>query len=86
MDLPFQMNLDLSPPNPTGYFLVGDRRRDTIVRNGNEIVFKFSEYGAEMRGTWDGREWKGSYLRIRSAGTKSFKFSALPQSAASNTY
>ncbi len=84
VDVPFQMNLDLSPPNPTGYFLVGDEKAPIpeIVRNGNEIVFKFSEYGAEMRGTWDGREWKGSYLRIRSTGTKSFKFAASPQSAA----
>ena len=83
VDLPFQMNLDLSQPNPTGYFVVGEEKAPIpeIVRNGNAIVFKFSEYGAEMRGTWNGREWKGNYLRIRSTGTKSFKFTASPQLA-----
>jgi len=58
VNLPFRMDLDLSQPNPSGYFLVGDEKAPIpeIVRNGNELVFKFSEYGAEMRGTWNGRE------------------------------
>jgi thiol-disulfide isomerase/thioredoxin len=80
--LPFQMNLDLTPARPTGYFLVGPERTPIpeIERNGNDLALKFSEYGAEMRGTWDGSEWSGNYLRIRSTGTKSFRFTASPES------
>jgi thiol-disulfide isomerase/thioredoxin len=84
VSLPFQMNLDLSSPKPSGYFLVGDEQAPIpeIERDGNHINIKFSEYGAEMRGVWNGRKWAGDYLRIRSTGTKSFKFTASPQPAA----
>jgi thiol-disulfide isomerase/thioredoxin len=80
--LPFQMNLDLSDPKPAGYFLTGEEKTPIpeIQRDGNNLTLKFSEYGAEMRGSWDGREWSGNYLRIRSTGTRSFRFSASPQS------
>jgi thiol-disulfide isomerase/thioredoxin len=83
VNLPFQMNLDLSSSKPTGYFLIGDEQAPIpeIERKGNDIAFKFSEYGAEMRGTWNGHDWTGKYLRIRSNETKSFNFTASPQPA-----
>src|SRR5262249_44507730 len=83
VNLPFQMNLDLSSPKPTGYFLIGDEQAPIpeIERKGNDIAFKFSEYGAEMRGTWNGHDWTGKYLRVRPTETKSFHFTASPQPA-----
>jgi thiol-disulfide isomerase/thioredoxin len=83
VNLPFQMNLDLANPRPTGYFLIGDEQAPIpeIERMGDDVTFKFSEYGAEMRGTWNGRDWTGKYLRIRSTETKSFNFTASPQPA-----
>jgi thiol-disulfide isomerase/thioredoxin len=79
--LPFRMELDLSGKSPTGHFIVGTERTPIpeVSRNGDSLVFDFSEYGAEMRGTWDGRRLKGNYLRHRSEGTKSFPFVASPQ-------
>jgi thiol-disulfide isomerase/thioredoxin len=76
------MNLDVAGARPSGYFLVGQEKTPIpeIVRNGNDLELKFSEYGAEMRGTWDGSEWSGNYLRIRSTRTKSFRFTASPES------
>jgi len=52
--LPFRFSLDLRPATPTGFFLVGEEQTPIpeISRNGNELAFRFSEYGAEMRGTW----------------------------------
>jgi thiol-disulfide isomerase/thioredoxin len=83
VNLPFQMNLDLSHSKPAGYFLIGDEQAPIpeIERNGNDIAFKFSEYGAEMRGAWNGHDWTGKYLRIRSSETKSFNFKASPKPA-----
>jgi thiol-disulfide isomerase/thioredoxin len=77
--LPFQMSLDLS--GASGYFLVAEDKTPIpeLTRSGNDVTIKFSEYGAEMRGTWDGGELRGTYLRIRPAGTKSFPFSASPE-------
>src|SRR6266571_2693263 len=68
--LPFSFSLDLRNPTPTGYFLVADERTPIpeISRQGGELTFRFSEYGAEMSGTWDGRQWKGAYRRFRSSG------------------
>jgi thiol-disulfide isomerase/thioredoxin len=84
VSLPFRLQLDLSGSKPAGFFINGDERTPVpeIIRNGNDLTFRFSEYGAEMQGTWNGREWSGNYLRIRSAGTKSFKFSASPDTGA----
>jgi thiol-disulfide isomerase/thioredoxin len=86
--LPFRMSLDLSSSRPSGYFLVGDEKTPIpeISRNGDALTFGFSEYGAEMRGTLNGAEGAGEYLRHRSTGTKSFKFTAAPEgSATANT-
>lgn len=84
--LPFRMSLDLSAAKPTGYFLVGDEKTPIpeISTSGDSLVFGFSEYGAEMRGTWNGSQWVGDYLRHRASGTKSFVFSASPEDSASN--
>ncbi len=84
--LPFRMTLDLSAAKPAGYFLVGDEKAPIpeISASGDSLVFGFSEYGAEMRGTWNGRQWIGDYLRHRAGGTKSFAFSASPEDSASN--
>jgi thiol-disulfide isomerase/thioredoxin len=79
--LAFRMDLDLSGSTPIGHFIVGTERTPIpeISRNGDSLAFSFSEYGAEMRGTWDGGELKGNYLRHRSEGTKSFPFVASPE-------
>ena len=79
--LPFRFSLDLRPAGPTGFFVVGEEQTPIpeISRNGDDLAFRFSEYGAEMRGKWDGSRWKGAYLRHRSAGTTSFNFTASPQ-------
>lgn len=80
--LPFRMSLDFSTAaKPTGYFLVGDEKTPIpeISRDGDSLIFGFSEYGAEMRGMWNGSRWSGEYLRYRSVGTKSFKASAVPE-------
>ncbi len=77
------MFLDLHSKNEKGYFLVGDEK--TIIpelsRQGNSITFTFSEYGAEMRGTWNGRELNGTYLRHRLEGITSLNFSAVPEAS-----
>lgn len=81
VNLPLQMNLDFSAAGPGGYFLNGEERTaiPEIERSGNNVALKFSEYGAEIRAAWDGSELSGTYQRIRSAGTKSFRFSASPE-------
>jgi thiol-disulfide isomerase/thioredoxin len=81
--LPFRMELDLSAEKPGGHFLVGDEKTPIpeISRDGDSLVLTFSEYGAEMRGVWDGGQWVGNYLRHRSDGTTSFEFAAAPASA-----
>ncbi len=83
ISLPFRMSLDLSGEKPGGYFLVGDEKTPIpeVMRDGNSLVLGFSEYGAEMRGTWNGNEWAGDYIRYRSSGNKSFKFRAAPAAA-----
>jgi thiol-disulfide isomerase/thioredoxin len=81
--IPIRMELDLTGAIPAGYFVVGSEKTaiPEIVRNGDSLTFNFSEYGAEMRSTWDGKELKGEYLRIRSTGTKTFPFTASPASS-----
>jgi thiol-disulfide isomerase/thioredoxin len=80
--LPFRMEVDLSGAPPAGFFLVGNEKTPIpeISRNGDALTFSFSEYGAEMRAIWDGKQLKGEYLRLRANGTKSFAFSASSQS------
>jgi thiol-disulfide isomerase/thioredoxin len=80
VSLPFRFQLDLSGARPSGSFINGGEKTPIpeIARSGNDLVFRFSEYGAEMRGSWNGHAWNGNYLRIRSTGTKSFKFTAMP--------
>lgn len=81
--LSFRMNLDLSGAEPRGHFLVGEEQTPIpeILRVGDSLTFNFSEYGAEMRGTWNGSQWSGEYIRHRSGGSKSFRFSASPSPA-----
>ncbi len=81
--LPFRFDLDLRNPTPTGFFLVGDEQTPIpeISRQGDALAFRFSEYGAEMSGTWDGRRWKGAYRRFRPGGTTSLNFTASPEAA-----
>jgi thiol-disulfide isomerase/thioredoxin len=76
----FRLELDLSGAKPQGSFIVGDEKTPIpeISRDGDALTFSFSEYGAEMRATWDGGQLKGDYLRHRASGTKSFIFSASP--------
>ena len=79
--LAFRMNLDFSGAAPAGYFLVGDEKTPIpeITRSGDSLILRFSEYGAEMRGSWNGSQLTGNYLRIRAGGTKSLKFTAEPE-------
>jgi len=81
--LPFRFSLDLRSATPSGFFLVADEQTPIpeISRTGNELAFRFSEYGAEMRGTWNGSRWAGSYLRHRPSGTTSFNLTAAPEAA-----
>jgi thiol-disulfide isomerase/thioredoxin len=85
ISVPLRMNLDLSGAKPNGYFLVGDEKTPIpeIERSGDSLTLSFSEYGAEIRSTWDGSRLAGNYLRIRADGTKSFKFTATPSAGGS---
>jgi len=78
------MELSLSGTKPAGYFVVGTEKTEIpeISRNGYSLTFNLSEYGAEMRSTWDGKELKGDYLRIRESGTKTFPFTVSPDAPA----
>jgi thiol-disulfide isomerase/thioredoxin len=79
--LPFRMQLDFSNGVPTGYFLNGDEKTPIpeISRTADALVLGFSEYGADIRAMWNGRQLVGEYRRIRATGTKSFPFKAAPQ-------
>ncbi len=79
--LPFHMVLDLRSTKPTGYFFVGDEKTPIpeITRQGDSLTFGFSEYGAEMRGAWDGAHLNGNYVRRRAQGDTVLKFSAAPE-------
>jgi thiol-disulfide isomerase/thioredoxin len=87
ISVPFRMNLDFSSERPSGYFQVGDEKTQIpeISRNGDSMTLRFSEYSAEIRATWDGAQLAGNYLRIRTDGTKSLKFTALPEKGTSDT-
>src|SRR5262252_4773878 len=73
--VPFRMDLDFAGSKPTGSFIVGDEKTaiPEIFRNGDSVILRFSEYGAEVRAAWNGIGLVGNYLRIRSGGTTSFK-------------
>jgi thiol-disulfide isomerase/thioredoxin len=79
--LPFRMFLDVRSNQPTGYFLVGDEKTPMpeLTREGDSLTFIFSEYGAEMRAVWNGRELNGSYVRHRPEGITTLNFSAVPE-------
>jgi thiol-disulfide isomerase/thioredoxin len=83
ISVPLQMNLDFSSVHPGGYFLVGDEKTPIpeIKKDGDSVTFGFSEYGAEIRANWNGSQLAGNYRRIRSDGTKSFNFTATPESS-----
>jgi thiol-disulfide isomerase/thioredoxin len=82
-NLAFTVNMDFSTSTPNGYFEVGTERTaiPEMSRSGESLNLNFSEYGAEMRGAWDGGTWSGVYLRHRTTGTTSFPFSASPDRA-----
>jgi thiol-disulfide isomerase/thioredoxin len=79
--LPFRMSLDLSSNPQSGYFMIGEEKTPIpeISQSEDSLALRFSEYGAEMHGDWDGNNLVGTYLRIRSTGTKSFPFTAMPE-------
>src|SRR5262245_47892599 len=74
----FKAELAPQATPPVGRLLVGNELVPVpeISITGNSLVLSFSEYGAEMRGTMEGKTWSGEYLRHRAEGTRSFKFSA----------
>jgi len=82
VSVPLRMSLDFSGSKPEGYFLVGEEKTPIpeISRTGDALTLGFSEYGAEIRASWDSQhnQLTGNYLRIRSDGTTSFKFTASP--------
>src|SRR2546423_10163515 len=71
--LPFRMSLDFHSTQPTGYFLIGGEKAPIpeIHRQGDSITFVFAEYGAKMRGTWNGSRLNGTYTRQRHEGVTS---------------
>jgi thiol-disulfide isomerase/thioredoxin len=79
--VPFRMELDLSSAKPAGHFIVGSEKTaiPELIRNDNALTLNFSEYGADMRASWDGKELKGEYRRLRSSGNKTFPFTASPE-------
>src|SRR5258706_15511415 len=76
--VPLRMSLDFSTARPVGYFLVGDEKTTIpeVSRTGDSVTLAFSEYGAEIRSTWDGARLNGNYFRVRSNGPKWLKFTA----------
>ena len=66
--IPFQLFLDLNSATPAGYFINGREQTSIpeILFHGDSLSFIFSEYGAAMRGIWDGKEWRGKFFRYRS--------------------
>ena len=86
--LPFRMSLDLHRTRATGYFLIGDEKAPIpeITRQGDSLTFTFSEYGAEMSGTWNGSRLSGTYTRHRPEGITTLKFSASPAGSESHDH
>jgi thiol-disulfide isomerase/thioredoxin len=77
--IPFTIELDLSANPPRGEFVNGHERTlvPGIHQHNDSLSFLFTEYGAAMRGVWNGTSWSGKYFRFRS-DTSSIAFSATP--------
>jgi thiol-disulfide isomerase/thioredoxin len=78
--IPFQVFLDLNSAVPSGYFMNGTELTTIpeIRFHNDSLSFVFSEYGAAMRGIWDGRKWSGKFLRFRT-DTSWNEFVSTPQ-------
>ena len=79
--VPIHMELNLAGSKPAGFFINGTEKTPIpeIALQGDSITFNFSEYGADMRATWNGKLLTGEYRRIRSSGTKTFPFTLSPE-------
>jgi thiol-disulfide isomerase/thioredoxin len=66
--LPFTMFLNLNSNPPAGYFLNGNEATQIpeIQLQNDSLSFIFSEYSAAMLGVWNGKEWRGKFIRYRS--------------------
>lgn len=75
----FQMKLTLQGETSSGYFLVGDEQTPIpeVYQRGDSVLLEISEYGAAVRGVWDGESLKGNFLRFRT-DTLAFAFEATP--------
>ena len=82
----FQMMLKLQREASSGYFLVGDEQTPIpeVYQRGDSVLLEISEYGAAVRGVWDGEKLKGSFLRFRT-DTLAFPVEATPLSPAAST-
>ena len=80
-NIPFRAFIDLQSATPSGYFLVGDERTPIpeIQRQGDSLIFVFSEYSAALRGSVQGDRWQGNYIRYRTTPI------AIPFSATAET-
>ena len=80
--LPLRMELNFDTSPATGAFLTSDDRTPIpeIRQQGDSLIIPLSEYGAAMRGTWDGTSWKGKFFRFRN-DTVSLDFHASPESS-----
>lgn len=78
--IPFRLFLDLNFTAPSGYFLNGTEQTSIpeIRFHGDSLSFIFSEYGAAMRGIWDGKKWRGKFFRYR-ADTSWNEFTSTPK-------
>jgi len=78
--IPFRLFLDLNSATPAGYFLNGPEQTSIpeILVHGDSLSLLFSEYGAAMRGIWDGKEWRGRFFRYRT-DTSSNYFAVAPE-------
>ncbi|MEX2090283.1 MAG: hypothetical protein WEB62_10950, partial [Bacteroidota bacterium] len=54
----FQMMLWLQGDASSGYFLVGDEQTPIpeVYHRGDSVLLEISEYGAAVRGVWDGEK------------------------------
>ncbi len=79
--LPLRFELDLASPSLSGSFIVSDEfvPIPEIRRDGDSLSILISEYGAAMRGTWDGTSWNGTFFRYRK-DTVRLEFTASPES------
>ncbi|MCX6120221.1 MAG: TlpA disulfide reductase family protein [Ignavibacteriales bacterium] len=78
--IPFQFYLDLNSTAPAGYFINGTEQTSIpeILLHDDSLSFIFSEYGAAMRGIWNGKKWRGKFFRYR-ADTSWNEFVSTPK-------